>query len=200
MKPIKLAIVLFLSFPALTWAGIVFSGAVCEGETVLVCLRNTDSDATSAWFKVGGSFHDFTIIAYDSKNADLLLKKGGEEFRVSMAQAAITETNAPVIITGTMTVRGSGKSNDIKLQLVDGVEQIVPLEDGRSLGLKLTRLPDGKLRYDVQLTKADKVMVPDPDDSTREMPVVKTRVRKQSAVARPQGATVITVDDLSLRF
>ncbi len=182
-------------------ADIMFMAFVCEDGKCIVSLHDSKTGA-SRWGREGEEILGHKIIAIDmtANHAAVVLEGSDGRKTILMNIAKIKESKDSLPIKGTFTLFGSDDENPIQVHMVNGVESIVLLKDGRELGLKVTQMQDGQLQYDTRLMKTEKKLVPISKGSSTVKEMDVRNVRSQTMIG-PNGKTVITkVGDMTLSF
>jgi hypothetical protein len=121
-------------------------GIFVFGEKPQFMLVDPDTNETSGWIGVGGTFAGYTVAAFRRETDTIVLTRDGAEVAARLRGAKIKD--APIVaFSGKIQLGAAGSVDVQKVTLVYGEETTFQLADGLTLALKATPRNDGTIAY-----------------------------------------------------
>jgi len=181
---VKLIMALALTAVSLR-AELQFSGFFLTSKESLFTLSDTRTHETSAWLRIGESFHSYTITSFDRDQEVITLEKDGAPVRLHLRESKVRD--GKMTIDGAITFWPGQRVQSVHASLFLGEEEVFPLKEGVTLHLTAERRPDGNILYKARLvTRAE-----DGKESSDSWPDV---------LAPPGGEFSIRNGDLGFSF
>lgn len=140
----KTCLTLFLFCALSLRAEIEFSGFFTTAKEGLFSLRDTETQRSSGWLKIGQSFGDYTVQSFDSEQDIITLKQGERLLKIPLRTSKVKEGRA--MISGSLKFL-NGKVEGVRASLFFGEETSFPLKDGVAFRIKPEQRPDGNIVY-----------------------------------------------------
>lgn len=140
-------------------AEIEFVGVLAMSQLTRFALSDS-TKGTTEWVAQGGSFADYVVRSYDSKQDILTLVRGETVLRLKLKDDAKVK-DSRLELTGSITFGADQKVEIERATLVFGQENVFPLKDGITYRITPTRFDDGTIRYHLEIERST-------DGNTRE--------------------------------
>jgi len=179
-------LVIILAFAAADLrAELQFSGFFLTTNESLFILRDTDGGGSSAWLRIGESFHSYTITSFDRELEVITVEKDGLPVRLHLRESRVRDGR--MTIDGTITFWPDRLTQSVHASLFLGEDQAFPLKPGVTLHLVAERRPDGTILYRPRLVTLDK----EGREISEPWPFV---------VTPPGGEFSLRIDDVGFSF
>jgi hypothetical protein len=134
-------------------AELQFSGFFLTSKESLFILSDTGSNESSAWLRIGESFHSYTIKSFDRGLEVVTVEKDGRLVRLHLRESKVKDGR--MTIDGAITLWPDGRAQSVHASLFLGEEEEFPLREGVTLHLTAERLPDRNILYHARFVTRD---------------------------------------------
>lgn len=125
-------------------ADVEFSGFFSVARETYFSLSDPTTRRSSGWLKLGDTFGDSTLVAFDRERESLTLKQGDRVRVIPLRIAKVKDGHS--VIRGTLRLSGETIA-DVQASLFPGEESVFPVKPGLTFRLQADPLPDGTVRY-----------------------------------------------------
>lgn len=149
----KSYLIILLFYTVSLRADIEFSGFFTTSNEALFTLRDTETQRSSGWLRIGQTFGSYTLLSFDREQDILTLKQDEQLLKRSLRASKVKD--------GRLTISGSLKFlheeiEGVRASLFFGEEATFPLKNGITFRIRPEKLPDGIIAYHAKFISKDK--------------------------------------------